>query len=47
MYTQYSLLLTMVSILEEAVNTLCRVHMNMKHLTKELKDIKGSGNVDV
>ena len=43
MYTQYSLLLTMVSILEEAVNTLCRVHMNMKHLTKELKDIKGSG----
>lgn len=43
MYTQYSLLLTMVSILEEAVNTLCRIHMNMKHLTKELKDIKGSG----
>lgn len=43
MYTQYSLLLTMVSILEEAVNTLCRVHMNMKHLTKELKDTKGSG----
>lgn len=43
LYTQYSLLLTMVSILEEAVNTLCRVHMNMKYLTKQLKDIKGSG----
>lgn len=41
--TQYSLLLTMVSLLEEAVNTLCRIYQNTKSLTKELKDIKGSG----
>lgn len=41
--TQYSLLLTMVSLLEEAVNTLCRIYQNMKSLNKELKDIKGSG----
>lgn len=41
--TQYSLLLTMVSLLEEAVNTLCRLYYNINHLDKELKDIKGSG----
>lgn len=41
--TQYSLLLTMVSILEESVNTLCRLYHNINHLDKELKDIKGSG----
>lgn len=43
LYTQYSLLLTMVSLLEEAVNTLCRVYKNMLSLSKDLKDIKGSG----
>lgn len=41
--TQYSLLLTMVSLLEEAVNTLCRLYYNINNLDKELKDIKGSG----
>ena len=41
--TQYSLLLTMVSLLEEAVNTLCRLYHNINHLDKELKDIRGSG----
>ena len=41
--TQYSLLLTMVSLLEEAVNTLCRIYHNVNQLPKELKDIKGSG----
>lgn len=41
--TQYSLLLTMVSLLEESVNTLCRIYHDTEHLTKELKDIKGSG----
>ena len=32
--TQYSLLLTMVSLLEEAVNTLCRLYYNINHLDK-------------
>lgn len=41
--TQYSLLLTMVSLLEEAVNTLCRAYYNMNTLDKELTDIKGRG----
>ena len=41
--TQYSLLLTMVSLLEEAVNTLCRLYYNINHLDKEVKDIKGRG----
>lgn len=41
--TQYSLLLTMVSLLEEAVNTLCRIYHDINHITNELKDIKGSG----
>lgn len=41
--TQYSLLLTMVSLLEESVNTLCRIYHNVKQLPQELKDIKGSG----
>ncbi len=41
--TQYSLLLTMVSLLEEAVNALCRLYHNINHLDKEVKDIKGSG----
>lgn len=41
--TQYSLLLTMVSLLEEAVNTLCRLYHDINQLDKELKDIKGSG----
>ncbi len=41
--TQYSLLLTMVSLLEEAVNTLCRIYHQMNHIEKELKDIRGSG----
>ena len=41
--TQYSLLLTMVSLLEEAVNTLCRIYHDINHLDKELKDIKGRG----
>ena len=40
--TQYSLLLTMVSLLEEAVNTLCRLYHDINQLDKELKDIKGS-----
>lgn len=41
--TQYSLLLTMVSLLEDAVNTLCRIHREFLQLKRELKDIKGSG----
>ena len=41
--TQYSLLLTMVSLLEEAVNTLCRIHKDLGQLTTELKDVKGAG----
>lgn len=41
--TQYSLLLTMVSLFEEAVNTLCRIYKNNLSLEKELKDIRGSG----
>lgn len=41
--TQYSLLLTMVSLLEEAVNTLCRLHKEIGQLDKELKDIRGAG----
>ena len=41
--TQYSLLLTMVSLLEEAVNTLCRLYHDINQLDKELKDIKGGG----
>ena len=40
--TQYSLLLTMVSLLEEAVNTLCRIHKDLGQLTTELKDVKGA-----
>lgn len=41
--TQYSLLLVMVSLLEEAVNTLCRIYRMNLSLEKGLKDIKGSG----
>lgn len=41
--TQYSLLLTMVSLLEEAVNTLCRLYQNVYKIEKKLTDIKGSG----
>lgn len=41
--TQYSLLLTMISLLEEAVNTLCRLYKNTLSLEKDLKDIKGAG----
>lgn len=41
--TQYSLLLTMESLLEESVNTLCRLYHNINHLDKEVKDIKESG----
>ena len=37
------LLLTMVSLLEESVNTLCRLYHDLNHLDKELKDIKGNG----
>lgn len=42
-FTQYSLLLTMVSLLEEAMNTLCRSYKIMLSLEKDLKDIKGAG----
>lgn len=41
--TQYSLLLTMISLLEESVNTLCRLYKNILSLDKDLKDIKGAG----
>ena len=41
--TQYSLLLTMVSLFEEAVNTLCQIYKDTLKLDKELKDIKGAG----
>lgn len=41
--TQYSLLLTMVSLLEGSVNTLCHLYHDLNHLSKEVKDIKGSG----
>lgn len=32
----------MVSLLEEAVNTLCRIHKDLGQFTAELKDIKGA-----
>lgn len=41
--TQYSLLLTMVSLLGESVNTLYRLYHDLNHLSKEVKDIKRSG----
>lgn len=41
--THYSLLLIMVSLLEEAINTLCRLYHDINHLDKDLKDIKGNG----
>lgn len=41
--TQYSLLLTMISLLEEAVNTLCILYKNTLSLEKDLKDMKGAG----
>lgn len=41
--TQYSLLLTMVSLIEEAVNTLCRLYHEINNIPTELKDIKGRG----
>ena len=41
--TQYSLLLTMVSLLEESVNTLCRLYYNINHLDKKLEELKGNG----
>lgn len=41
--TQYSLLLTLVSLLEEAVNTLCRIYKNKLSLDKDLKNYKGTG----
>ena len=41
--TYYSLVLTMVSILEESVNTLCRVYYNMLTLDKQLSETKGRG----
>lgn len=40
--TQYSLLLTMVSLLEESVNTLCRLYHDLNHLDKELKEVDWS-----
>lgn len=41
--TQYSLLVTMVSLLEEAVNTLCRIYRDVYKIEKELKDTDGNG----
>lgn len=41
--TQYSLLLTMISLLEEAVNTLCRIYKNSLSIEKDLKNYPGSG----
>lgn len=38
--TQYSLLITMVSLLEEAVNTLCRIYCDVYKIEKKLEDIK-------
>lgn len=43
LYTHYSLLLTMVSLFKESVNTLCRIYHKMLNLPKEVKDIKGNG----
>lgn len=42
--TQYSLLLTMFSLLEEAVNTLCRIHKELGQLTTELHSFKLLGD---
>ena len=42
-FTQYSLLLTMVSLFEEAMNVLCRTYKRVFLLNKDLKDIRGSG----
>lgn len=42
-FIQYSLLLTMIALLEEAVNTLCRIHKIMEHFDKDLEDVRGSG----
>ncbi|MEG1410736.1 MAG: hypothetical protein RSD36_12935 [Terrisporobacter sp.] len=42
--TQYSLLLTMVALLEEAVNTLCRVYQYTNNIPVKLKDFReGTG----
>lgn len=41
--TQYSLLLIMISLLEETGNTLCRLYKNNFSLEEDLKDIKGAG----
>lgn len=42
-FTQYSLLLTMIALLEEAANTLCRIHKTMGYFDKDLENIRGSG----
>lgn len=41
--TQYSLLLTMVSLLEESVNTLCRIYQQVHTISESLSDIDGHG----
>lgn len=38
--TQYSLLVTMISLLEEAVNTLCRIYYDVYKIDKKLEDIE-------
>ena len=37
--TQYSLLVTMISLLEEAVNTLCRIYYDVYKIDKKLGEI--------
>lgn len=41
--TYYSLLVVLVSLLEEPVNSLCRIYHSTRHLDKKLTDIKGRG----
>lgn len=41
--TQYSLLITMVSLLEESVNTLCNIYCDLQNETVKLTDVKGNG----
>ena len=41
--TNHSLLLIMVSLLEESVNTLCRIYYNKYKIKTKLEEVKGSG----
>lgn len=39
----YSLLLTLVSLLEDSVNTFCKLHKEMRNIQVDIKDTHGNG----